>query len=74
MLKDGWLLGFLGGYAKLKGYQRVGVRWLLALAKLGHGGILADEMGLGKTAQAQDICFKSVLRLFRFSLKTFCVR
>ena len=40
------------GYAKLKGYQRVGVRYLLALAKLGCGGILADEMGLGKTAQA----------------------
>ncbi|CAK9012780.1 SWI/SNF-related matrix-associated actin-dependent regulator of chromatin subfamily A containing DEAD/H box 1B [Durusdinium trenchii] len=43
---------FSPGYAKLKGYQRVGVRWLLALARLGHGGILADEMGLGKTAQA----------------------
>ena len=40
------------GYAKLKGYQRVGVRYLLTLAKLGCGGILADEMGLGKTAQA----------------------
>ena len=40
------------GYAKLKSYQRVGVRYLLALAKLGCGGILADEMGLGKTAQA----------------------
>lgn len=40
------------GYAKMKGYQRVGVRWLLSLAKLGYGGILADEMGLGKTAQA----------------------
>ena len=40
------------GYAKLKGYQKVGVRYLLALAKLGCGAILADEMGLGKTAQA----------------------
>ena len=27
------------GYAKLKGYQRVGVRWLLALARLGHGSL-----------------------------------
>lgn len=39
-------------YAKLKSYQRVGVRWLLGLSKNGLGGILADEMGLGKTAQA----------------------
>merc|ERR1719464_138287 len=37
-------------YVKLKDYQKVGVRWLLALAKLGLGGILADEMGLGKPA------------------------
>eukprot|EP00929_Paragymnodinium_shiwhaense_P064279 TRINITY_DN32187_c2_g1_i1.p1 TRINITY_DN32187_c2_g1~~TRINITY_DN32187_c2_g1_i1.p1 ORF type:complete len:925 (-),score=210.22 TRINITY_DN32187_c2_g1_i1:64-2733(-) len=37
-------------YGKLKDYQRVAVRWLLALGQEGVGGILADEMGLGKTA------------------------
>ncbi|CAK0888966.1 unnamed protein product, partial [Prorocentrum cordatum] len=38
-------------YGRLKGYQKVGVRWLLAQAQGGFGSILADEMGLGKTAQ-----------------------
>lgn len=48
---DEELSGLSPSYGKLKGYQRVGVRWLLALASRGIGGILADEMGLGKTAE-----------------------
>jgi superfamily II DNA or RNA helicase len=37
--------------ATLRPYQRDGVRWLHALARLGLGGCLADDMGLGKTIQ-----------------------
>jgi superfamily II DNA or RNA helicase len=37
--------------AELRPYQKDGVRWLLALARLGLGGCLADDMGLGKTVQ-----------------------
>jgi superfamily II DNA or RNA helicase len=37
--------------ATLRPYQKDGVRWLLALARLGLGGLLADDMGLGKTVQ-----------------------
>jgi superfamily II DNA or RNA helicase len=37
--------------ATLRPYQRVGVRWLYFLAKLGLGACLADDMGLGKTIQ-----------------------
>jgi superfamily II DNA or RNA helicase len=37
---------------RLRDYQRIGVRWLGALAAQNLGGILADEMGLGKTIQA----------------------
>lgn len=36
---------------KLKGYQLLGISWLVLLYKKNLGGILADEMGLGKTAQ-----------------------
>ncbi|SHJ72701.1 Superfamily II DNA or RNA helicase, SNF2 family [Clostridium cavendishii DSM 21758] len=36
----------------LRSYQKVGVKWIKALATMGFGGILADEMGLGKTLQA----------------------
>ncbi|RUS30475.1 P-loop containing nucleoside triphosphate hydrolase protein, partial [Jimgerdemannia flammicorona] len=36
---------------KLKGYQILGINWLLLLYRKGVSGILADEMGLGKTAQ-----------------------
>ncbi|CAL1139913.1 unnamed protein product, partial [Cladocopium goreaui] len=32
------------GYAKMKGYQRVGVRWLLSLAKLGYGGLAGNSV------------------------------
>ncbi len=35
----------------LRGYQKVGYRWLKSLDAYGFGGILADEMGLGKTIQ-----------------------
>ena len=38
-------------HTELRPYQREGVRWLLALARLGLGGCLADDMGLGKTVQ-----------------------
>lgn len=46
-------------FGKLKGHQRVGVRWLQALHKTVPGMILADEMGLGKTVQA--LCFLELL-------------
>lgn len=35
----------------LRGYQRIGFRWLKTLDTYGFGGILADDMGLGKTIQ-----------------------
>ncbi|MHB1846096.1 MAG: DEAD/DEAH box helicase [Deltaproteobacteria bacterium] len=35
----------------LRPYQRVGVRWLQLLSRLGLGACLADDMGLGKTIQ-----------------------
>ena len=35
----------------LRGYQKVGFRWLKTLDSYGFGGILADDMGLGKTIQ-----------------------
>lgn len=35
----------------LRGYQKVGFRWLKTLDNYGFGGILADDMGLGKTIQ-----------------------
>jgi len=40
--------GFQG---RLRPYQRRGLGWLHARARLGLGGILADDMGLGKTVQ-----------------------
>ena len=36
---------------RLRGYQRVGFRWLRTMEEFGFGGILADDMGLGKTVQ-----------------------
>lgn len=36
----------------LRGYQRLGYRWLRLLEAYHLGGILADDMGLGKTLQA----------------------
>ena len=41
---------------ELKGYQKVGLQWMLKMEKNGnkwgiHGGLLCDEMGLGKTVQ-----------------------
>ena len=35
----------------LRGYQKIGFRWLKMLSHYGFGGILADDMGLGKTLQ-----------------------
>lgn len=35
----------------LRGYQKIGFRWLRTLDTCGFGGILADDMGLGKTIQ-----------------------
>ena len=35
----------------LRGYQKIGFRWLKTLDYYGFGGILADDMGLGKTIQ-----------------------
>jgi hypothetical protein len=43
----------------LKGYQLLGISWLVMLYDKRLGGILADEMGLGKTAQV--ICFLGTL-------------
>jgi hypothetical protein len=37
--------------ARLRGYQREGVRWLWFVTRLGLGACLADDMGLGKTIQ-----------------------
>ena len=37
--------------ANLRGYQKVGYRWLKTMSHYGFGGILADDMGLGKTLQ-----------------------
>lgn len=37
--------------ANLRGYQKVGYRWLRTMEEYGFGGILADDMGLGKTLQ-----------------------
>ena len=36
----------------MKGYQMVGLNWLVLMHKQSLNGILADEMGLGKTIQA----------------------
>jgi non-specific serine/threonine protein kinase len=41
--------------AELRPYQKVGVRWLFWLQKLGLGGCLADDMGLGKTIQVLSL-------------------
>ncbi len=38
--------------AKLRNYQKEGVRWLERLRSMYLNGILADDMGLGKTLQA----------------------
>ncbi|MGC9945101.1 MAG: DEAD/DEAH box helicase [Bryobacteraceae bacterium] len=39
----------------LRPYQRIGVRWLYLLTKLGLGACLADDMGLGKTIQVLSL-------------------
>jgi len=37
--------------SRMRGYQRLGYKWLRTLEARQFGGILADEMGLGKTLQ-----------------------
>ena len=37
--------------ARLRGYQRIGLNWLVLLRQLRLGACLADDMGLGKTVQ-----------------------
>ena len=37
---------------QLKGYQLIGLNWLVLMHEQGLNGVLADEMGLGKTVQA----------------------
>ncbi|KAK3854378.1 hypothetical protein Pcinc_039143 [Petrolisthes cinctipes] len=37
---------------QLKGYQLIGLNWLVLMHQQGLNGVLADEMGLGKTVQA----------------------
>jgi len=53
-------------FSALKEYQRVGVRWLLALHSCVPGMVLADEMGLGKTLQS--LCFLEVIATEKPSL------
>ena len=42
-------------HGTLRPYQKVGVRWLYLLSKLGLGACLADDMGLGKTIQVLSL-------------------
>ncbi len=44
----------------LRGYQKIGFKWMKTLATYGFGGILADEMGLGKTLQAISFLLSEV--------------
>lgn len=44
----------------LKGYQMIGLNWLISLYEIGINGILADQMGLGKTIQT--IAFLAFLK------------
>lgn len=42
----------LNSSMQLKGYQLIGLNWLVLMHEQGLNGVLADEMGLGKTVQA----------------------
>ena len=44
----------------MKGYQLIGLNWLISLYEVGINGILADQMGLGKTIQT--IAFLAFLK------------
>ncbi len=46
----------------LRGYQKIGFRWLRTLDFFGFGGILADDMGLGKTVQVISVIRDEVMR------------
>lgn len=45
--------------AKLRDYQKEGVKWLLYLCENNMGGCLADDMGLGKTVQTIALLCKT---------------
>jgi SNF2 family DNA or RNA helicase len=40
---------------QLRGYQMVGLEWMVSLYNNKLNGILADEMGLGKTVQVRRV-------------------
>jgi len=42
-------------HGTLRPYQKLGVRWLHFLSRLGLGACLADDMGLGKTIQVLSL-------------------
>lgn len=46
----------------LRGYQKIGYRWLRTLDHYGFGGILADDMGLGKTVQVIALLYDEFLQ------------
>lgn len=46
--------------AKLRGYQKEGVKWLDYLYRNNMGGCLADDMGLGKTVQTIGLLCRTV--------------
>lgn len=46
----------------LRGYQKVGFKWLKTLDALGFCGILADDMGLGKTIQIISVLYDEAMR------------
>ncbi len=47
----------------LRGYQKIGFRWLRTLDFFGFGGILADDMGLGKTVQVISVIYDEVRKI-----------
>ncbi|MCM1319544.1 MAG: SNF2-related protein [Muribaculaceae bacterium] len=46
--------------AKLRNYQKAGLRWIDYMYKSNMGGCLADDMGLGKTVQTIAMLTRSV--------------
>ena len=47
----------------LRGYQKIGFRWLRTLDFFGFGGILADDMGLGKTVQVISVIYDEARKI-----------
>lgn len=54
--------------AKLRDYQKEGVKWINYLYSNNMGGCLADDMGLGKTVQTIAMLTKSVTKATKPSL------